>query len=245
MFRKSFLPELPKLEQVTTAYGRYYVHPETNFRYESVTTVIKNAYDQTWIDDWRENVGAEVADRISADARHRGNVLHKLMEDHVLGHPTDDKWVPFNLRKGVRTLRTELDRGLGEVYGVETRIFSDKLHAAGTFDLFGTWYGTPTVIDFKGSTGRKKEKDIPHYFVQACAYATMIEEKFGIDVPKLMIVIVQDFENPVFFETPTDLYRNEVQRIFVDERKVCWNLSSKDETNADSKKNIFRQPSSL
>ena len=52
--------------------------------------------------------------------------------------------------------------------------------------------GVLSIIDFKGSTRPKQEKDIENYFLQGTAYAIMWEEMTGQKVDQLVILISCD-----------------------------------------------------
>lgn len=208
----------PFLTRNDTAFGRYYSR-EDGSRYPSVTTVLKDAYPQDWLHEWRERVGNEVADRISRQAAERGSKVHQKMEDYINGEDICDKDVSVFLRKPLRDIRAQLDKHLSEVYGTEVPIYSNRLDAAGTFDLYGIWKESPTVIDFKTSTHKKYPHQIPHYFVQAAAYAEMLRDTFSLYVPKIMIVVVYSVDEPDFYEANTADWIDEVNRIFIRERK--------------------------
>lgn len=212
MFNLDLLPK-HELTQVTTENGRYYIHPITGQRFDSVTTILKRSYDQSWLEEWKERVGEEQAETVSRLAAGTGNTLHKLMEDFVLGQENDIK-LSIYMRKPLRLVKEKFQRHLTDVYGVELPLYSEKLKTAGTTDLFGKWKGLNTVIDYKNSKHLKSRDDIVHYFTQASIYASMIEELYSIEVPRIMIVMINKFDPPDFFGADRSKYQSEIDRIF-------------------------------
>lgn len=216
MFSVKSLPKA-KLEQVTTDNGRYYVK-EDGTRFPSVTTILKNAYDQTWLREWIDRVGEEEAARISKAAAERGTMIHDKMERYLLGETVSDKDVSVFFRKNLRELRQRLDANVSVVYGTEMACYSERLNAAGTFDLCCKWKGKDAILDYKTSTHEKRKEQIPHYFVQATAYSEMLKEMYGMKIETIVIAVVYEMELPRFFEVSPEEYLNEVERIFVTER---------------------------
>ena len=74
MFEYVKLPELDfELEAITSESGRVYLVPSGN-KYNSITTILK-PYNQHIIENWRESVGEEKANKISGMASRRGEAL--------------------------------------------------------------------------------------------------------------------------------------------------------------------------
>jgi len=93
-----------------------------------------------------------------------------------------------------------LEENVDEVWGQELALYSDHLNMAGRVDLVGVWNGVPSIIDYKTSKRLKKKEYITGYFLQCTAYAIMIEERTGIPVPQIVIVIAGDEGEQVFIE---------------------------------------------
>lgn len=201
------------LEQVTTENGRYYINPATGSSYDSVTTILKRHYDQSYLEEWKESVGKEKAEEISEFARNNGTSVHEIMEDFIFGRENKTKLSPFQ-KLPIKRTKEFLTEHLGIVYGAEVRVFSDKMKAAGTFDLFGTIDGINTVIDYKTSKKNKSRAEIPHYFTQASIYAKMIEELYNIEVPNVLIIMINHGEKPDFYSASVSDSNKEIKRIF-------------------------------
>ena len=89
---------------------------------------------------------------------------------------------------------------------------------AGRVDCVAEYDGKLSIIDFKGSTKVKREEDIENYFTQTTAYSIMWQEKFGIPIKNVCIIIscetgdIQVFQrNPIHYvnqlKQAIDLYR--------------------------------------
>src|SRR4051812_24292932 len=76
---------------------RFYRTPGDGL-YKSVTTIISEKTDKSWLDSWRARVGAEEADRILLQAGIRGTAIHNIAEKYVLGNKDWAKGeMPINL----------------------------------------------------------------------------------------------------------------------------------------------------
>ena len=85
-------------------------------------------------------------------------------------------------------------------------LYSDYLQVAGRSDCIAEWKGHRTVIDFKTSGKQKKKEWITNYFEQATAYAIMFEERTGLPVPNIAIIIAVENNEPQVFEEKRDNY---------------------------------------
>lgn len=214
MFQTSFLPQT-KLTAELTDKGRVYHTPDGTFY--SVTTTIGRAYSTKYLDEWRERVGAEVAEQISTQARNRGTAVHKIFEDYITQSPTWRKAMPVNLNLFLK-VKPFIDKHLTEVYGIEHQLFSKKLKAAGTADLIARWDNRFNAItDYKTSKRLLKTTGdtIIKYRLQATCYAMMVEEMHQIDVPYNMIIILVSDEREAQIDiTSNSQYRKRIEKLF-------------------------------
>jgi len=178
-----------ELSTVTIDGKRYYVTPEGN-KYPSVTTVIgSNAKKQAGIARWRAKVGKEKAQAVSNRAAGRGTRYHKLVEDYINNELDESKyrdqplpWLMFHSSKHV------LDR-INKVYLQEAALYSDLLRIAGRVDCIAEYDGVLSIIDFKTSAEQKKEAWLYDYYVQECAYACMLQERYQLSVKQLVTIV--------------------------------------------------------
>lgn len=197
---KTFIQhDFPSLKQVNSQGGRTY-QTETGAEYPSVTSVV-GLHKAQFIQEWRDRVGHDVANKISAKASKRGTAIHSLCEDYLLGK---DPTPHFADAEMFASIRPYLDR-IDNIHCLETRLYSHHLQVAGTVDCIAEFDGRLTVIDFKSSGRVKQRDDIHDYFMQTSAYAVMFEELTGIPVGRLLIIMgVDDHEALIFHEKRND-----------------------------------------
>jgi len=179
--------------------GRLYCTPDGQ-RLPSITTVL-GAGKKDSIKEWRDKVGHEQADRITRMAAARGTALHNIMEKYIRG---DDDYMPRATMPHYKSLfnaiRPLIDSNLEIVYAQETPLYSNYLKVAGRVDLVGKYRGKNSVIDFKSSRVPKKKEWIESYFLQATYYAIAFEERTGIPVPQIVILMgVDESPTPIEF----------------------------------------------
>lgn len=183
------LIDLPKLTIDNTPNGRYYCTPDGN-RYPSITTILsKNPEKIASLQEWRARIGEAEANRISVTSASRGTALHNLMENYVMKGVTCDVFKTPILKKMFFQCRDVINDNLEEVYSAEASLYSDFLKVTGTPDMICRWAGRNTVVDYKTSLKPKSEEYILDYFLQTTAYAIMFEERTGIRIPGLVIII--------------------------------------------------------
>jgi CRISPR/Cas system-associated exonuclease Cas4 (RecB family) len=181
---------------------RYYVTPSGNL--PSITTVL-SILSRDSIAKWRARVGEEEANRISTRASRRGTNVHQICEDYINNELDIKKFQPCD-RETFHSLKPILDEHLDNVYAQEVALWSDYLGIAGRVDCIGEWDGKLSVIDFKTSKKPKKKEWISSYFQQASAYAVMWEERTGIPINNIVILIAVDGEDPQLFIEKRDNY---------------------------------------
>lgn len=186
--------EIPTLKRVDSDAGRVY-QTESGKAYPSVTSVT-GLHGKQAILEWRKRVGEEEANRISSRAAGRGTRIHSLCEDYLSNKDPDVSM--FDL-EAFKSLRPELDK-INNIHCLETKLYSDYLEVAGTVDCIAEYNGKMSVIDFKTSKRLKDRDEIHGYFMQTAAYAVMFEERTGIPVSKLVILMsVDDHDKPAIF----------------------------------------------
>ena len=145
-----------------------------------------------------------ISNRISTRATTRGTRVHHLCEHYLLG---DELVIDMFDQEMWSTLRPLLDR-IDNIHALESPLYSDFLETAGTVDCVGEFDGKLSVIDFKTSSRVKERSDIHNYFEQTAAYAVMFEEITKIPVPRLVIIMAVDDEQPLIFNEKRDDWIN-------------------------------------
>ena len=90
-------------------------------------------------------------------------------------------------------------RASGRIFAQESPLYSKHLGVAGRVDCVGEYDGVPSIIDFKTSKKIKKKEWISSYFMQAAAYAIMWEERTGMPITNLVIIMDVDNESPQIY----------------------------------------------
>ena len=182
---------------VTNDSGRVYTDPNNN-TYPSITTVL-SILSEDAIKAWRARVGEEEANRISKTASNRGTAVHDLLERYVNNESDFDKEVEPHIMQSFYDVKPVLDKYLTKVYAQEAGLYSERLGVAGRVDCVGEWNGIDSIIDYKTSKKLKKKEWIDSYFMQSTAYAIMWEERTGIPINQIVVVIAVDNEEPQIF----------------------------------------------
>ena len=175
---------------------RFYLTPEGN-KYPSITTVISNnPKKQAALARWRARVGAEQAQRKSITSSTRGTRYHKITEDYLnnildLNNYKDNPLPLYMFKQSQGTL----DR-INNIYLQEAALYSDKLEIAGRVDCIAEFDGVLSIIDFKTSDKIKKEEYLYDYYVQECAYALCLKERYDIQVKQLVTIVAIEGDQP-------------------------------------------------
>ena len=187
----------------TTDTGRTYKCPDGS-SFNSVTTVLK-VLSEDAIQAWRRRVGEDVANKIGVRAANRGTAVHSIIERYLDNDVEYDKDVMPDVLSTFKDVQPILDEHISEILGLEAPLYSKHLKLAGRVDCVGVFDNKLSIIDFKTSRKIKKKEWIHNYFAQASAYAIMFEERTGIPVPQLVIIIaVDNEEHQVFVEKRDD-----------------------------------------
>ena len=194
--------EIPDLVSETQKNGkRVYVTPEGD-RFPSVTTVVGHHKKQIIL-DWRQRVGEEQANKISAQASGRGNGMHTLCERYLNNEATIGKGIMPDALEMFRSIQPYLDN-INNIHYLEQSLWSKQLQLAGRVDCIAEYEGVLSVIDFKTSRRIKTIEQIEDYFWQTTAYALMYEELVGKPIDNLVIIMAVENEQPLIFKQKTE-----------------------------------------
>ena len=190
----------PELKRQESNEGRFYLDSK-NTPVPSVTTVLnKTSNKKDSIQQWRNRVGEEEANRIIKQSTDIGTMVHEALELYL----NEQEWRNFSDNEdGVLAERmTEkfIESGLNsitEVWGLEVGLILDGLYA-GTADCVCKINGVPSLIDFKTARKMKKREWIEDYFLQCCAYANAHNVMFDTDINQIVILMID--RNLIFQE---------------------------------------------
>ena len=155
----------------------------------SVTTILAQTKDQSYLDRWKAKVGHEEAERIKNLSSKRGTSMHKFIEKHITGAGYDDLTEIGQQAKPMA--QKIIDIGLTpitEYYGSEVSLYYPGLYAGST-DLVCIHNGKETIADFKQANKPKREDWIEDYFLQISAYAMAHDYVHGSNIEQGVIMI--------------------------------------------------------
>lgn len=170
--------------------------------YPSITTVLGNTSPAEKIEslnNWRNSIGHEEADKITKEAAESGTTVHAIIEKFLKKEPIDRLQYDEKAMKGFLALKIPLSK-VSEVWGQEVALFSEKLGIAGRCDCIGVYENKPCIIDFKTARRLKHEEDINDYFLQLTAYSIMHNEMFGTKIVDGVILMSSGFGFPQIFK---------------------------------------------
>ena len=182
---------LPEIKATTTDGVRLYETPEGN-HYPSITTVL-SVRNKKGLHDWRKRVGDDVANYVARKAANRGTAVHHMCEDYLNNDFDEEKhkkkFLPYVL---FNQLRESLLRKVNNIYSQEAGLYSDKYKVAGRVDCIAEYDGELSIIDFKTSSKERSDEWNESYYIQASAYAEMFEERTGIAINQVVILVVTE-----------------------------------------------------
>ena len=207
---------------------RYYEVKEGNKvlgLFPSITTVLGETSDKSGLEDWRNKVGHEEADRISKLSMNRGTIMHRLIELYkpIQGTPDERLEILKEIAQSDSEVNQFASEALGEhwleegwkmfmkfwyngsrffdrvteVLAAETFLWSVKGGGyAGTVDNISRIDDNKImIIDYKNSRKPKREDWIQDYFIQASAYYVAYWERSGTKPDGVEIWIANEKDN--------------------------------------------------
>jgi len=176
--------------------------------FPSMTTILGETKDKGGLDEWRNRVGHEEADRISNLSMNRGTIMHRLIELYkgLKGTPeerlqelkniasTDEEVNQFNedpmgdtwLNAGWEMFmkfwnhhEDFFDRVV-KVLAAEKFIWSKRGYAGTLDNASMTSDRGVIIIDYKNSRKAKRDEYITDYFIQVAGYSVAFYERTGI-----------------------------------------------------------------
>ena len=179
---------------------RYYI-TEDGSAYPSVTTVT-GWEKRAFFAEWRRK-NPEESKRVLS----RGTSFHYIIEDYLMNNSEKVK-EKQTTRPGDYYMFAQVKDELGNINNIralESALWSDTLRMAGRVDCIAEYNGKLSIIDFKTSKAIKDENDIIEYFMQATAYAIMFQERTGISIKNIVIIMsCEDGSVKVYEKNPLD-----------------------------------------
>jgi ATP-dependent exoDNAse (exonuclease V) beta subunit len=188
---------------------RFYKTPNGN--YQSITTLLSNL-SKAGISAWRKRVGATEANRISTKASRQGNAIHALCEKYIKNEEGFLTESMPHLVEMFESILPLLDR-VDNVHVTEGAMYSDELGLAGRTDLIAEFDGKLAIIDYKTSRRIKTWSMCHSYFMQGAFYAHAYEERTGIPINNIVIIMAVENEEPLLFRETKDRWLEPLQQV--------------------------------
>ncbi len=190
-----------ELKTETVDGKRIYETPNGD-KYISITSLLSNL-SKASIQKWRERVGEDAARKITTQASRRGTSVHNICESYI---QNEDGYLEGELPNVVdmfQSIEPLLNR-IDNIHVVEGSMWSDHLKLAGRTDLIGEFDNRLSVIDYKTSNKKKTWQMCHQYFMQGAFYAVAYEERTGIPVDTIVIIMAVENERPLLFVEKRD-----------------------------------------
>ena len=193
--------ELQDLRTENIKGKRHYVTPDGN-QYISITSLLSEL-SKEGIQKWRERVGEAEANRISTKASRQGTAVHSLCESYIKNEQDFLIESMPHLVEMFESIQPLLDC-IDNVHCVEGALYSDELKLAGRTDLIAEFNEELAVIDYKTSRKIKTWEMCHSYFMQGAFYAMAYEERTGIPINNIVIIMAVENEKPLLFKETKD-----------------------------------------
>ena len=182
---------VPELSTKNLNRKRFYQTPDGKL-YPSITTVLQKR-KMAGLMEWRKNVGDDVANYIARTAAHRGTKVHHMCEDFLNNNFDEEthkkNFLPYVL---FGQMKPVLMQKVNNILAQECGLYTDKYRVAGRVDCIAEYNGVKSIIDFKTSRKERNDEWNESYYIQASAYAEMFEERTGIEINQIVILVVTE-----------------------------------------------------
>ena len=168
--------------------GRRHYRTPGGAVYPSVTTLLSSTVPEAaraGLERWRALDPA--SEYISSEARLTGTAAHRMIEQRLSGREPDSDGRLLS-RAHYENLLPFLAK-ISDPLGVELGLYSDRMRLAGTPDCVAWYDGRMSVIDYKTKRSEQREEWLRDYFLQGAAYSRMFEERTGVAVPRVVILV--------------------------------------------------------
>ena len=165
------------------------VYNIAGYKLPSVTTILAQTKDKTYLNDWRNKIGNEEAERIFNLSSKRGTAMHKFLEKHIQGTGYEDLTDIGVQAKPMAQKIIEVGfTPIEHYFGCEVMLHYPGLYAGST-DLVCEHNGLETIADFKQSNKPKREEWIDDYKLQIAAYAMAHDYVYGSQIRQGIIMV--------------------------------------------------------
>ena len=189
---------------------RHYITPNGN-KYLSITSLLSQL-SKVDIQKWSKRVGEVEANRITTKASRQGTSVHSVCESYI---KNEDGYLENRMPNVVELFQSIiplLDR-IDNVHVIEGALYSDELGLAGRTDLIGEFDNELAVIYYKTSRKKKTWEMCDKYFMQGAFYAHAYEERTGIPIENIIIIMAVENEEPLLWRESKSRWLNPLKEV--------------------------------
>ncbi|MEM6252108.1 MAG: PD-(D/E)XK nuclease family protein [Cyanobacteria bacterium P01_D01_bin.156] len=192
-----------KAKQVSVNRRRHY--EVEGQRFPGVTTILsatkpREAKERLW--RWRERIGSEEANRITAKASRSGTRIHKVIKAYL----RQEDWALPEGTEGFWTSIEPVLKEINQVLLVEGAVWH-PLKFAGYPDALMVYDGQLLICDWKTARRPKQAEWIEDYFLQVAAYCWAVNWVYrdhDITVERAMVAIALEDHPAQLFKLEPD-----------------------------------------
>lgn len=192
----------------------------------SVTEILK-ILEKDYLNNWRNKVGAQEADRVLRNAAAFGTRIHTIAQQIALGQykPGNSDVAPY-----AAAVREFLDTHVAQVLETEMTLVSPRLRYGGTLDLYCQLKdNSRAVVDWKTSRQLTREHN-----AQSAAYALLLREH-GYQVNKRLIVRIKKNDPGEYYVRTCKEHQADVE-LFLACKELWWCVNRRKMAKLDKKK---------
>jgi len=172
--------------------GKQYYLDTNGDRLPSVSTILnatKPQADRDRLFNWKQRVGVETANQISATASRRGTQTHKYIQRYLQGEDISCSEASRPYWESIAPVLQEID----VVRLIESTVFHSELKYAGIVDCVASYQGIPCVCEWKTADKPKGTLErLYDYPLQLAAYLGAVNHyyrDYGIELNRALIVV--------------------------------------------------------
>jgi len=236
MFKHIVAPKITKIKRKVIHNKRFYVTPEGK-EYMSITTNL-GMIEKPWLEEWRQSLGKEKADKETQRCAERGTAIHEMAERYLKNEKDFTKdHLPEHI-KGFNQLKMRL-KSINNIKAQEVSLWSDTLETAGAVDCIAEYDDVPSIIDFKTSNNTKTKDMVFDYFLQLTAYSLMWYERTGELIEDIVIVMyVERNAFPIIYKEKIHKYIKPLSKRLKEGEKLWLEYLTNQTQNDSSELNI-------
>ena len=176
------------LERLDTPQGRFYVTPDGLA--PSVTTILSKTSDNSWLEEWRNRVGAEEADRLGKIGSTIGTEMHNALELLMTNQPLQEAITEYQVmaHKMAKAIKALVFKNKTVQCATEVKLHYGCLYAGTTDLILSNWNGEEAIIDYKSCSAFRNKDTVDKHAMQISAYGLAHNWMYGTDIRTAVVI---------------------------------------------------------